>query len=151
MQTLRLASVLILTACVLLPEQGASVRYIGGTVASLSTGADGRLGTSDDLFLEFRTSNRQISVGWDRINLVEYGQNVSRRLGLAITISPLFLLAKSRQHFLTVGYTDGAGRQQAMVFRVDKSQIRPVLVALEARTGLKVSYQDEQARKSGRG
>ena len=37
-----------------------------------------------------------------------------------------------------------------MVFRVDKNGIRATLVGLEARTGLKVQYQDEQARKAGK-
>jgi hypothetical protein len=149
--TLRAISLLILAAGCAVPDSGAGARYVGGTLAALAAGAEGRLNISDDLFLEFRAPKRQINVAWERINLVEYGQNVSRRLGLAMAISPLFLLSKSRQHFLTVGYTDAAGRQQAMVFRIEKSQIRPVLVALEARTGLKVTYQDEQARKSGRG
>ncbi len=40
------------------------------------------------------------------------------------------------------------GKQQAMVFRVDKNSIRSTLAGLEARTGLKVQYQDEQARKA---
>jgi len=142
---------LLLLAASLAAESGAGARYIGGTVAALTTGSDGQIRTTDDLFLEFRASKRQLSVSYDRINLLEYGQTVNRRLALAMTLSPLFLLSKSRQHFLTVGYTDSAGKQQAMVFRVEKSQIRSVLVALEARTGLKVAYQDEQARKSGRG
>jgi hypothetical protein len=92
-----------------------------------------------------------VSVGYDRINLLEYGQNVNRRVALAVAISPLFLLSKSRHHFLTVGYTDNDGKQQAMVFRVDKGKIRSILVALEARTGLKIQYQDDQARKAGKG
>ena len=82
---------------------------------------------------------------------MEYGQQVSRRIALAIVISPLILLSKSRKHFLTVGYTDDAGRQQALVFRIDKGDIRATLVSLEARTGLKVQYQDEEARKAGKG
>ena len=76
---------------------------------------------------------------------------MDRRLLMAVVISPMFLLAKSRKHFLTVGYTDEDGRQQAMVFRVDKNGIRAMLVGLEARTGLKVDYQDPQARKAGKG
>jgi len=68
-----------------------------------------------------------------------------------VVISPMFLLAKSRKHFLTVGYTDEDGRQQAMVFRVDKNGIRAMLVGLEARTGLNVAYQDPEARKAGKG
>ena len=87
-------------------------------------------------------------VAYDRVNLVEYGQQVARRLALALVISPVFLLSKSRKHFLTIGYSGEDGKQQAMVFRVDKNSIRPTLAALEARTGLKVQYQDEQARKA---
>ena len=87
-------------------------------------------------------------VAYDRVNLVEYGQQVDRRLALALVISPVFLLSKSRKHFLTIGYSGEDGKQQAMVFRVDKNSIRPTLVSLEARTGQKVQYQDEQARKA---
>ena len=88
---------------------------------------------------------------YEHINLLEYGQKVDRRLLMAVVISPMFLLAKSRKHFLTVGYTDEDGRQQAMVFRVDKNGIRAMLVGLEARTVLKVEYQDPEARKAGKG
>ena len=38
-----------------------------------------------------------------------------------------------------------------MVFRVDKNGIRAALVSLEARTGVKIQYQDEEARKAGHG
>jgi hypothetical protein len=42
------------------------------------------------------------------------------------------------------------GKQQALVFRVDKADIRATLVSLEARTGLKIQYQDPEARKGGK-
>jgi hypothetical protein len=141
----------VAAALTLWAEDGAPARYVGGTVAALSADADGRIRTTDDLFLEFRCRNRQVHVGYDKINLLEYGQNVNRRLALAVVVSPLFMLSKSRQHFLTVGYSDKDGKQQAMVFRVDKKRIRAILVSLEARTGLKVEYQDDQARKAGKG
>lgn len=147
-----LRAALVLTCALLLrAENGAKATYVGGTVPELSSDASGKLGTTDELFLEFRCRNRQVHVAWDKVNLLEYGQNVNRRLALAVVISPLFLLSKSRRHFLTVGYTDNEGKQQAMVFRVEKSKIRAVLVALEARTGLKVQYQDDEARKNGKG
>ena len=43
------------------------------------------------------------------------------------------------------------GSHQALVFRVDKNDIRATLVSLEARTGVKIQYQDEEARKAGHG
>ncbi len=38
-----------------------------------------------------------------------------------------------------------------MVFKVDKDDIRMMLVSLEARTGRKVEFQDDDARKAGKG
>ncbi len=50
-------------------------------------------------------------VAYDRIDLLEYGQKVDRRLLMAVVISPMFLLSKKRKHFLTsVEYTDESGR-----------------------------------------
>ncbi|HYO81299.1 MAG TPA: hypothetical protein VES20_07865 [Bryobacteraceae bacterium] len=132
-------------------DKGAPARYSGGTVAVLPEGCGGKIDTTDESFFSFRGGKRQVNVAWDKVNLLEYGQNVNRRLGLAMAISPLFLLSKARKHFLTIGYADSAGKQQAMVFQVDKGDIRAVLVALEARTGLKVEFQDAEARKAGKG
>lgn len=148
---LRVFALAVFASVVARANDGAPVRYVGGTVAAIPGEADGKLKTTDELFLEFRCKQRQIHVGYDKINLLEYGQNVNRRLALAVVISPLFMLSKSRRHFLTVGYAAPDGKQQAMVFRVDKSKIRAVLVALEARTGLKVQFQDDEARKAGKG
>jgi hypothetical protein len=124
-----------------------TVEYIGGT-AALSEGTRGAIALSDERYLAFYAGKIQLRVAYDRVNLVEYGQQVDRRLALALVLSPVFLLSKSRKHFLTIGYSGEDGKQQAMVFRVNKNGIRPTLVGLEARTGLKVQYQDEQARKA---
>jgi hypothetical protein len=125
--------------------------YVGGTAPALASGAGGSVEISDAHYLAFYTKGAQVRVPYDHINLLEYGQKVDRRLLMAVVISPVFLLAKTRKHFLTVGYTDDDGRQQALVFRVDKNGIRALLVGLEARTRLKVEYQDPEARKAGKG
>ena len=46
---------------------------------------------------------------------------------------------------------DGDGHQQAVVLEVNKGDIRQLLVSLEARTGRRVEYQDDEARKAGKG
>ncbi len=125
--------------------------YVGGTLPALASGTGGSVEIADERYLAFYSKGAQVRVPYERINLLEYGQKVDRRLLMAVAISPVFLLAKSRKHFLTVGYTDDDGKQQALVFRVDKNGIRPILVGLEARTGLKVQYQDPEARKAGKG
>ena len=123
--------------------------YIGGTATAIEAGQSGQFELSDDSYLAFYTRKGQMRVPFDRVNLLEYGQQVDRRLILAAVISPVFMLSKERRHFLTIGYQDERGLQQAAVFRVDKKSIRAALIALEARTGLKVRYQDQEARKAG--
>jgi|SRR5665213_161785 len=143
---MRMGACLLLALAGLMEAQ-TSVEYIGGT-APMEAGTHGSIALSDEEYLAFYAGKAQVRVAYDRVNLVEYGQQVDRRLALAVVLSPIFLLSKSRKHFLTIGYSGEDGKQQAMVFRVDKNSIRPTLVTLEARTGLKVQYQDEEARKA---
>ena len=132
-------------------ERGGKVEYVGGTVGELSHAPKGRLSTTNQEFLVFLTNKAHFSVQWEKINLLEYGQRVNRRYALGVLISPMLALSKSRKHYLTIAFTDEKGGQQAMVFRVDKEDIRSLLVCLEARTNLRVEYQDEDARKGGKG
>ncbi|MBI2688587.1 MAG: hypothetical protein HYX27_19975 [Acidobacteria bacterium] len=130
---------------------GGRVEYIGGTSSLFHDKAGGRLVTADATALRFETKAKSVEVPYQRIHTLEYGQKVDRRYISAVLVSPLFLLAKSRKHFLTIGYSDGEGRSQALIFRVEKGDVRAVLVSLEARTGRKVVFQDDEARKAGKG
>jgi hypothetical protein len=105
----------------------------------------------DNTYYIFLSRRTQIKIPYDRINLLEYGQKVDRRYLAAAVISPVFMFAKTRQHFLTLGFQDENDTQQALVFKVDKRDIRVALVTLEARTGQEVRYQDEEARMAGKG
>ena len=127
------------------------VHYVGGTLSQLPAKASGTLHVGDDESFTFQAAGATIKVPYRDVNMLEYGQRVSRRYMEAILISPVFLLAKRRAYFLTIGYTDSDGKQQAMIFQVGGKEIRPVLVSLEARSGKKVEYQDDEARKSGKG
>jgi len=131
--------------------RGGRATYVGGTVAALSSRADGSIDTTGHENFVFQAKSFTIQVPYARINLLEYGQKVNRRYALAVLVSPVLLLSKARKHFLTVAYTDPQGRQQALVFQVNKDDVRSVLVALEVKTGLKVQFQDEEARKAGKG
>ena len=130
---------------------GARVHYVGGTGASLIEKSEVRLQLEPDNDLVLDCKGASLHVPYTTINTLEYGQKVDRRILEAVLISPLMLLSKRRVHFLTIGYTDAEGRQQAMVFRVEQGDIRTLLVGLEARTGRKVEYQDDDARRAGKG
>jgi hypothetical protein len=130
---------------------GSRAEYIGGTRPDIPGNNSGDIQVTDRVYFVFSSKHTQIRVPYERINLLEYGQKVDRRYLAAVVISPMFLLAKKREHFLTVGFQDDDGQQQAMVFRVDKNDIRLTLVALEARTGQQVQFQDDEARIAGKG
>ena len=143
---LALASPMLVAA-----DRGGRAEYAGGTAEQFRSGEDGAIFTTHRSLLFFVTKNKKLAVPYENVNLLEYGQKVSRRYVMSVLVSPLLLMAKSRKHFLTLGYTDEEGNQQALVFRLKKEDIRATLAALEARTGVKVTYQDEEARKGGKG
>jgi hypothetical protein len=132
-------------------HSGSRAEYVGGTRPDIPENNSGDIKVTDEVYFVFISNHTQVKIPYDRINLLEYGQKVDRRYIAAVVISPLFLLSKRRQHFLTVGFQDDDGRQQAMVFRVNKSDVRMTLVALEARTGQRIQYQDDEARMAGKG
>ena len=144
----------MITAALLLAASAyaqSRAEYVGGTAMQFASGASGSIDVRDQQYFAFYTKKGQIRIRYDKIDGLEYGQKVDRRLLMAVVISPMFLLSKHRKHFLSIGYMDEDSHHQALVFRVDKNDIRATLVSLEARTGLRIQYQDEEARKAGKG
>jgi hypothetical protein len=125
--------------------------YVGGTENQIKEGTEGKSSAKDEKNFVFVYKDGNLSIPYEQVNDLEYGQKAGRRIGLAIAISPWLLFSKKRKHFLTVGWKDGQGTQHAAVFELGKSTIRTSLATLEARTGKKVDYQDDEARKSGLG
>jgi hypothetical protein len=123
--------------------------YRGGTLSHIETAEAGRLSLSSPEQLLFAVNQTNVAVRYSSIRGLEYGQHAGRRLGLAIAVSPLFLLSKKRKHYLTIHFVDDDGIPQAAVFELGKKIIRTTLAALSARTGLRIEFQDEEARKSG--
>ncbi len=132
-------------------DTGDRVRYKGGTVAGVAAGTAARIVLFHDDALQLDARGHSVRIPWKDITTVEYGMRVSRRYVEAVLISPVFLAAKRRTHYLTIGYVDAEGRQQAMVLEVGKASIRTLLVSLEAKSGKRIEYQDDDARKAGKG
>ncbi len=125
--------------------------YIGGTENQIKEGTDGRSSARDEKRFVFEYKGGQLEIPYDQIDDLEYGQKAGRRLGLALTISPWLLLSHKRKHFLTVGWKDAQDKQHAAVLELGKGIVRTTIATLEARTGKKVDFQDDEARKSGMG
>lgn len=149
-----LASMFLLEAIAAAGIGSKDTMYVGGTL-NIKEMTDGKSSTADEkaFVFEYKSGKERtsISVPYEKVNALEYGQKAGRRLGLAIAVTPLALFSKKRKHFLTVSYTDKADKQQAAVFELGKDIVRTTLASLEARTGRKVEFQDEEARKSGKG
>lgn len=126
-------------------------KYIGGTVSALKEGVEGVSSANDEKEFIFEYKGGKWSIPYGKITELEYGQKAGRRVAVAILVSPIALFSKKRRHFLTLGFTDADGKNQAGVFELGKDVIRVTLASLEARTGKEIQYQDDEAKKSGRG
>jgi hypothetical protein len=151
-------SIVLLLVCVLALEIAGfagigadKTAYVGGTENQIKDGAEGKSSAKDEKNFVFEFKGGELAVPYDQVNDLEYGQKAGRRLALALTISPWLLFSKKRKHFLTLGWKDAQDKQHAAVFELGKSIVRTTLATLEARTGKKVDYQDDEARKSGLG
>lgn len=129
-------------------QPGIPVRFVGGTLAGLAADSSARLYLNSPEALLFRCGQSELNIAYQKISTLQYGQDVDRPSTAAIIVSPARLLTRSRKHFVTIGYMDAEGKQQALVIRVEKGDIRVVLAVLEARTGHRVEYLDEEARKT---
>ena len=164
---LTLVICLVLNTPVMAGLDGKKAAYQGGTMKDkIFEGAkdavEGILNTGDEKDLKFEytwnKAGKVYTIPYNQIIDIEYGQKAGRRVGAALAtgllISPigLFLLfSKKRKHFVTIGYKDDEGKEQVAVFELGKDIIRTTLPILEARSGKKIEYQDEEAKKSGKG
>jgi hypothetical protein len=156
----------MLSPCFVFAVEPKGVTYFGGTVDTFidaTRPVDGRMDIRDANILVFTGNYKpfkgaRLSIPYTSIVDLEYGQKAGRRVGAAIgsavLLGPLglfVLFSKKRKHYLTVGYMDADGKAQAAVFEFGKDVIRQVLTVVETRSGKKIEYQDDEARKSGKG
>ncbi len=136
--------------------------YYGGTVAVFKDAKKeikGHLLTTDETSLQFSYANSQMmTIPYANFIDMEYGQKSGRRVGAAVVTTILLgplglltLLSKKQKHFLTLGFTDEAGKEQVAIFKLNKDMVRTVLPILEARSGKKVEYQSKGAEKKATG
>jgi hypothetical protein len=139
--------------------------YFGGTIAVFGNPKDpveGRLDTARDTELRFDPIDREFvgksfAIPYKKIGDLEYGQKAGRRVGAAVgttillgPIGLLSLFSKKRSHFLTIGFTDEAGKDQVAVIELGKDIVRTTLAIVQTRSGKDIQYQDEEARKSAK-
>lgn len=131
-------------------ENGGNTTYVGGTV-DIKQGTEGNSSAKDEKAFVFeykaKKERERFSILYDRIDSLEYGRKAGR-LGAAILVNPLFIPSHKGKYYLTIVYTDGNAKQQAVVLEVGKDVVRTTLATLEAKSGRNIEYQDEEARNS---
>lgn len=160
---LLIASLLSPSLALALDSKGAA--YFGGTVSTFVAAkepVEGMLDTRTEDALGFKASDKpyagqSVSIPYDSIIDLEYGQKAGRGIGAAvgtaILLGPLGLLtlfSKKRKHYLTVGFKDAQGKDQVAVMELGKDIVRTTLAVVETRSGKKIEYQDDEAKKSGK-
>jgi hypothetical protein len=129
---------------------GKKAMHVGGTmVAQVPEKTEGVFATSNEEMLVFRADDRRgaLEIPYKGISTIEYGQKASHRLKTAILLSPVALFSKKRRHYVSLTYQDRAGKDQAVVFEIGKDSLRQTVLVIEARSGKKVAFQDDDARK----
>ena len=139
--------------------------YFGGTVATFNGAKDpveGKLDTTNTTALGFKADDKpfrgeSFAIPYAQIIDLEFGQKVGRRVGAAIGYSillgPLGLLtlfSKKKNHYLTIGFKDADDKDQVAVIELGKDIVRSTIPIIETRSGKKVTYQDEEAKKSAK-
>ena len=131
--------------------RGKKVMYVGGTISTLSEKTEGVLNLAESSAVFTAKSGTKLAIPYGKIESLEYGQKAGRRVGAAVVVSPLFLFSKKRKHFLTIGFEDEAGKKQGGVFELAKGIVRETLSTLETKSGKKVEYESDEARKHAQG
>jgi hypothetical protein len=145
-------ALLLILAFAWLPLAEASVgigetMYVGGTIAGLPEGTMGKLDTKSDKVLVFQSPKGQFEIPYENVTSLEYGQKAGRRLGVALTLTLWALLSKKRKHFLTIGFTDEHEKPQGVVLEIPKGTAKSFITIIEVRSGKKVEYESEEAKK----
>lgn len=128
--------------------RGKQAKYVGGTVPGMPENAEGQLDLSRDDGAVFTAKTGQtVFIIYKNVESLEYGQKAGRRVGAALAATPIFLFSKKRKHFLSINFADDQGRKQGAVFELAKGIVRDTLTTFETRSGKKIEYESDEARK----
>jgi hypothetical protein len=162
MKRMTLALLVVLTTPALSSAlAGDKAAYVGGTIARFNTPGkriEGRVEIDPRHFVFVAENSSRASeplhIDYESIRHLEFGQRASRRVPLVVAATVVLgppglmsLPAKSRAHYLTVTYAGDQGRTEVVVIELGKHIVRSTLEVVEARSGIPIEYQDEEARK----
>jgi len=136
------------TSAVAADRGGYKLKYDGGSVTAVKTGADVRLFLDGNRIRVVKGDESLIDLPPSAITEISFGLDVHRRVGAAIGlavisfgIGALMALTKSKKHFIGLTWDD-SGKKGGAAFQADKNDYRGVIAGLEGVTGKKAVDSD---------
>ena len=148
MKRLAAVSVFIVLAAQLSAYAGVGSKktmYVAGSITTLPEDTEGESSTKDEKVFIFEYKGGKLEIPYGKMTSIEYGLKADRRI-----MSPVVVFNKKKKHYLTINFLDENGKQQGAVFELGKDIVQATLTGMEARTGRKIQYQGEEARKSAK-
>jgi len=146
MKRLLLGAVVVLSGSVLLrADTFKDVKYFYKAVGNeKAEQIDGALKIdSDAQMIQFRCKKTVLEVPSSAVTNLIYERAAKPRYAVGVLVAWPFLFTKSKQHYLTIQYTDQEAAKYAL-FKLDKGNYREILAAVEAATGKQVQRSEER-------
>ena len=110
------------------------VRYVGGTVPSVTAGVIGRLDTTSATALTFEHAGNKVEIPYASIESYEYSKDVTRHLGVLPAIAVGLVKMRRHSHYFSISYrTETGGPAQIVVLEVPKDMPRTLRAILDTR------------------
>jgi hypothetical protein len=155
-----LSTVVSLCLCVMLPlctfagDNGYKVKYDGGSITDIKTGATLNLVMAGNQIEFMEKASQIVSIPASDVTEISYGQDVHRRVGAAIGLATLsfgvgalMALTKSKKHFVGITWASG-DKKGGLAIQCDKKDYRGILAGLEGVTGKKAVDSDAMTVKN---
>ena len=101
---------------------------------------------SEKKAIEFQADKGEVvtAIPYLQIKSLLYEQTSKPRYTEAVLISPMFLLAHSKKHYLTIQYTDAGGNGKFAIVQLDKKNAQEAVAAAQAETGKDIERAEEK-------
>jgi len=112
---------------------GLEVTYLNGTVKAITENAQATLETTSAEALQLQAGQSRVPIPYKEVTTYEYREENRFRLGVLPTIAVTLLKARSKRHFVTIGWKDESGSAQTATFETTKDRAEGLIKVLDAR------------------
>jgi hypothetical protein len=115
------------------------------STVGLKKGAKGEARADGDKEFTFKSKEGELNIPYENVTRLEYGLKSHTTVGysLVMGVHP----KKVKEYLLTIDYNDKDQKAQSVVLKLGKSKIWTTLLNLQNKSGKRIDFGDEKARK----